>query len=1084
VALRKQAAALLKENLADEEGMRMALLEVLEDGEDAGALADLANDAEAQGDLTSAADFLRRLEAVAPVAELGALALRLAGILEDQGDDQGALEKYRVALSSQPRTVAALTSLAVLEQSVGEPKNSVELYERLIELTTGEDRLAAARNLARIEADVLKRPEAAFKAFQTVANLDSDDFAAVERLRDLSARLERWDDFGRYQKQLVDAEGDDETAAQLAFRLAEVLDEKSKKTAEAFAVLEPFAAAAPGPSREKYLELGDRLGKSAEVARSLVDWLADLPAGGLRTASLRAAFTRFVAEKLGTEALGVGLELVRHKEANRALAEEVEAVARGEKSIEGLQAAFLVLGRELSGPGRADEMVRQAEVLAAAGLDAEEAIQHGEQALTSVAPSEVEARLTRLAQLANAPAQAIEIYERQITRSKSPEDRLAAMCRAAEVALENKQPNRAAGFYELAASGAGPTEALDQLIERVRLSDRRLGGQVLRGLLADVLAQTAQGTRDGGRSRAFFLGRAARLAHAELGEKDQAFAWLGDALVAHVDDAQLEELERFAAADGDLARAARVIGIALDEVHDGPLVRQLLRRRYALYDARLHDAPAARADLKKLYEISPGDTEVADKLENLYQTSSDHQGLVQLYEDQILRSKDQSHRAELARKVALLWQNTLDNPREAADAWRRVLRMKSGDEEAKAGLERAKTAQRTVTPEQIARAEEVAREKLEAEEITEREARTRREAETADRRHAEEERIKKRLRSAGLEDFTSSEALAVGVTQDGVFEDEQTVEASADLSDAVGVESEKTIVTPLAERPSDLPASKPAGAARAGAPAVEAPQGPAAGDVEADDRNTPTPLESIVVADNPRTGPAPTSIDELATVDVGDELTSEDDELPADTVVGFDRITPTVEVIVAPVTVAPGDVVAPVHERATLVDQDELFGEDTLIDTAALLPPPPAESESEAPPPSPLSPSAARVSVPLPPSSPRASAPPLPPNRPSSAAPAASPLAPSSRFPAPPPSPPALGRPAAPPLSPSRQPPPPRGGPPLPPSAGGPPRLPPPSLAARPPGAPPLPPPGQASRLPLPPAAPPRRPPPPPLKKS
>jgi hypothetical protein len=42
--------------------------------------------------------------------------------------------------------------------------------------------------------------------------------------------------------------------------------------------------------------------------------------------------------------------------------------------------------------------------------------------------------------------------------------------------------------------------------------------------------------------------------------------------------------------------------------------------------------------------------------------------------------------------VARLWEERLNDPREAADAWRRVLRMKAGDADAQAGLERAKTA--------------------------------------------------------------------------------------------------------------------------------------------------------------------------------------------------------------------------------------------------------------------------------------------------------------------------------------------------------------------------------------------------------
>src|SRR6185503_18656293 len=66
---------------------------------------------------------------------------------------------------------------------------------------------------------------------------------------------------------------------------------------------------------------------------------------------------------------------------------------------------------------------------------------------------------------------------------------------------------------------------------------------------------------------------------------------------------------------------------------------------------------------------------------------------IQLYEDQILRGRDPALRAELARKVARIWEEQLADGREAADAWRRVLRMKAGDTEAMQGLDRTKANQ-------------------------------------------------------------------------------------------------------------------------------------------------------------------------------------------------------------------------------------------------------------------------------------------------------------------------------------------------------------------------------------------------------
>ena len=55
------------------------------------------------------------------------------------------------------------------------------------------------------------------------------------------------------------------------------------------------------------------------------------------------------------------------------------------------------------------------------------------------------------------------------------------------------------------------------------------------------------------------------------------------------------------------------------------------------------------------------------------------------------RGKDPTVRTDLARTVARLWEERLVDAREAADAWRRVLRMKAGDPEATEGLDRAKS---------------------------------------------------------------------------------------------------------------------------------------------------------------------------------------------------------------------------------------------------------------------------------------------------------------------------------------------------------------------------------------------------------
>ena len=159
------------------------------------------------------------------------------------------------------------------------------------------------------------------------------------------------------------------------------------------------------------------------------------------------------------------------------------------------------------------------------------------------------------------------------------------------------------------------------------------------------------------------------LAHRELDDIDKAFHWLGDALVTHVDDTSLDALDELANEIGDPKRAETVLNRALEEVFDGPLVRKLLARRAQMRRDQLDDKAGAAGDLKRLHDLSPSDSGVMDDLAQLYTELADWRGMVQLYEDQILRGKDANARAELARKVARLWEEKLDDPREAeADA--------------------------------------------------------------------------------------------------------------------------------------------------------------------------------------------------------------------------------------------------------------------------------------------------------------------------------------------------------------------------------------------------------------------------------
>ncbi|MEZ4374110.1 MAG: hypothetical protein R3B07_25035 [Polyangiaceae bacterium] len=694
IELRKRAATIQRDTLGDPEAARESLQQLLVDGDDEEALLILADDAAERGEAAEAVEYLAKLKRVIEdPARKAEVMLREARLLAETLEDvDAAIDCYQEVLNSVDAANAeALTAIADLEEGRGNLGAAAAALEKYLESAAEPGlKLELAQRLTGLYEGELDDPKSAVRVLDIVVSIEAEDFDAIGRLVALNERLEDWPRVAAHLQQLIEVEGDEEELSEMTRRLASVLFEKCDRGDDALAALVEVADQGDPACRDAYVELGDQLGWKGVVAQKLVEWFAEAPVGPARNDALRNAFNRFVEVGRDADAAGVAKELARTRGADAEMAGQLEELGVKLKDLDALGVAHDLLSSDLSGPARAEELVRQSEVLKQAGVAAEDALQHGEQALASVGPEEAEDLLSRLVSLADEPKQIVDLYERQVGRCKAPQDRLRALARAAQVAAEQGAPERARGFFDLALSGGVQEENLDALENVARDADEAAGTEQVRRLLATAMAGGGGGSRDGGRTRSALLRRAANIAMRELSDSEQALAWLKDSLVAHVDDGVLDDLESLANELGEPKRAETVLSAALTEVFDGPLVRKLLARRAALRRDQLEDTRGAAEDLKRLHDLSPSDQAVMDDLAKLYKELEDWRGMVQLYEDQILRGKDPSSRAELARKVARLWEERLGDAREAADAWRRVLRMKKEDPEATEGLDRAK----------------------------------------------------------------------------------------------------------------------------------------------------------------------------------------------------------------------------------------------------------------------------------------------------------------------------------------------------------------------------------------------------------
>ena len=631
--LRRRAAVIQREQLGDMDGARETLQAILAEDDDVEALEILATDAEERNVPEEAAEYLGRLAKVVTDPQRRAdFVMREARIIADGLDDPaGAVERYEFLLAEiDPQRDDALAAIADLHDRMDNAQGTAEALERrLLVVSDPAVRLEIAQRLAGLYEDALDDPNAAVRTLRLIRKLDPEDFDSLARLCSLSERMEDWPAVAEYTAGLIEVEGDEEEISRMTRRLAEILHEKVGRSDDALAVLMDVADRGDGACREEYVKLGDALGWKGIVATKLVEWNLEAPTGDDRNLALRGAFDRFVEVGRNQDAAAVAVELVRARAADAQLAEKLEKIAVDLKDLDALGVAHDLLVSGLSGPPRAEEMVRQAEVLATAGVDVETAMQHGEQALTSVSPDEVEPLLERLARLATNPSQRVDLYERQVTRCKAPPDRLQALGRAAQVACEQNEPERARAFLDIALGGGVQEDTLEVLIGMARDWDERHGVKTLREIVTHAVAAGGTGARDGGRTRGFVLREAAKLGFHELGEVDLAFRWMGDGLVAHVDDVNLDALEALADDAGEPQRIKQVLDRALEEVFDGPLVRKLLARRATLLRDRLDDRRGAADDLKRLHDLSPSDQAVSDQLAQLYRELGDWRGMVQ-----------------------------------------------------------------------------------------------------------------------------------------------------------------------------------------------------------------------------------------------------------------------------------------------------------------------------------------------------------------------------------------------------------------------------------------------------------------------
>jgi tetratricopeptide (TPR) repeat protein len=206
VELLLQRAQVLADNMSSPDRAMQVYEQVLElQPTHAVALEALARLREQAGDAAAALSAIEALAAQSSTpASRAEQWIRAARLLQERGDLDGAIERYKLALEADPSEAAAALALRQAYAARGEAQSVVTLIERELALTEGG--IAKARlygELARVQHDSLGESEKAEASARAAIDLDPTNANALMVLGDLAYEGSRYVEASGYLEPLV-----------------------------------------------------------------------------------------------------------------------------------------------------------------------------------------------------------------------------------------------------------------------------------------------------------------------------------------------------------------------------------------------------------------------------------------------------------------------------------------------------------------------------------------------------------------------------------------------------------------------------------------------------------------------------------------------------------------------------------------------------------------------------------------------------------------------------------------------------------------------------------------------------------------
>ncbi|MCG8553870.1 MAG: tetratricopeptide repeat protein [Proteobacteria bacterium] len=685
--LHVKAAGIREEHLSDADGAIAHYCEVLElepeHLEAATALERLYELAERYEDL--AAIYFKKAAMLEAPEQRKEHCFRAAFIYEELLDrPQDAVETFRRVLEVDPEDVAAVDKLIELHLRLEQWQELLAVYERKADMVHDpEDKKALYAEVGAVYERELGDVPQAIDTYQRILEVDPDDVAALARLDALYHTTESWRDLLSVLEREAALTSDPHESASFRFRVGELWDTKlqdSERAIECYrAIVDDLGWHAPSVKALERMVAGGREALSAaEVLEPLYrgegDWaklvgVLEVQAAHEQDRVRKVELLHQVAELNEVHLDRPQDALDAYARALSADRENPDTLHSLERLAEQLQAwgevarlldAQLQILSEIDPDSVVELMFRVAEIYEQRVVDQDTAIERY-RAVYEADPGHVEAiqSLDRLYGATRRWGELAKILLQEVELAGTPDEVLSLRYRLGKVheTFLGRVGEALKQYQEVLAAAPDHAETIQALEGLFDAGIEPLAvGEILEplyrdqenyGRLVDIQEIQLRYQADVS-ERVAMMHRMAETAEDRAEDLRKAFFWVQRALLEDpLHEHSRHEAERLAGSLQAWDILANTYASVLESSEDPEVITGCGRALVRIYEHELHDVHRAEETGRFVISHDPGEAEVLQTLDRLYQEHGAHEALAEILTRRIAITEDPLDLVEL-----------------------------------------------------------------------------------------------------------------------------------------------------------------------------------------------------------------------------------------------------------------------------------------------------------------------------------------------------------------------------------------------------------------------------------------------------